>query len=635
MALWLGTALSACGGIYEYEPLKMSALQLIGDRYTGAPAVVLAANDQLEYRAATPEENRGGVALTLTRYRRILILNSNGMSAAEVHLPFSGHMKLLAYDGRTTFTNKGSEERVTLEPKKQVRTESDPDGGTGEVIFTLPSAKPQAVIEYVAIYSIDDARFLGPLLLKDKYPVHREDVSVLAPPEMSIVTRYYEGGVEKPVKLDPIANPPRGLKGSRYTAMNLPAMLQEEMMPSPEITEGILWAMPKRYADQSQEKGWKELYKALMGRLQITKAPALVNMEQDKIQSAFVSQVQDRPVIESGLRLSDKTAKVGKDRIDAGLSLYESMLEKGFKVGLGLVSREEKSLFIADTPNAYVFDAVVAVYQTGGKRFYLDPSCPSCSAGQVSSAMDSASVVVFDGDNFRIDKLPTRSSQENASLINLNLKLDEQGRAPGNGKAILLGVPASHARRAYLKKDMVQLGQELLFQKSIRVEGAQSPDASVKSQTFEVDFNMAAAFDVDPNKQQVSVSTKAIFGDILKELWRESRTQKLLLPMAYSHEWNAVITLPPHAGPVGLPAPTQIKSTFGEYALQYKMDEENRLVITRRLTLKERSIAREDYELFYAFIGEARQADGEPLLIDLSGASAGKAKGGGKRKKSK
>lgn len=603
-ALWCLPLLAGCGPKFKFPDFRVASTPDAA-AYAGAPAVMLVHSDIVELKD-------DGSALH-KQFRRIKIYTPEGRSAREVHLPFTARQKLNFFDGRTVCPNPAGDDRMVAMPSGgAVIKRSDFSRDYGEVVITFSEAEPGCVVDYVAIYRIQDPAYIAPIVMRDRLAVERADVTVLSPAGYELDLRYLESGETKNVAPQRPSEDFGADQAYRFVAVDLPPLGKEEFQPAPDQT-GPAIAIGLRQAGATRLQRWEDVGEWL--RTKWGMAPfGDGKVDEDKVRSAFIAHALTLSLDDLGLRLGERGARGSHDRIDLGLGLIEWLRAQGHAVSAAFVAREESGVLRPDMPSPAVFDAVLAAYDIDGRTYYLDPTCPSCPREHVSAALERAPVVVFSSGGAKVELLPERQSTDNGITVSLDLRLGSRGELSGTATAVLSGAPAAQARAAYLRQDMEALKRELGLSSKLTISNQQTPDAPPSASTFELGFDVQGACS-DDGQANLRCSAQSWADAILPGVWREARTRDLLLPSSISTNIVALVKVKARAK-IGVSAPLELHNKSGEYSLKFKTDKDT-LTFSRRLVVPSRRISSEDYTSFWKFLAEARTADTAGPTITL------------------
>ncbi len=608
----LAACLGACAPKFNWPEFRFSPT-LRSERFVGINAALADSVDTLVF-----DVQGDRVSAKLTRYRRVKVFTQAGAQAAEVRLPFSARMKLVEFDGRG-FRPFGEGYRTTKARlgKVTIRRPLIEEGirEYGEVVMTIPGIEPGNVFDYFAIYEIPDAMLLDPIMLRDRMPAERAELIIVTPKDADFDLRFLEGGTSKAQAPTPAPAPTPQQTAYRFVLRDLPALIPEEGMPAPARIGPAVWPLYRGMRGGRpgpKMERWHHVLGWLRSKYQLTANGE--DTDPEKLQAAFAAEAKGIAVIDNHLRLGEHKIGAGDDRVAAGLRLYDALATRGFKVGVGLVARETSGLVLPEAPSPAPFDAVVAVVPVSGKLIYLDPACPSCPLDRVSDALEGAQVVALSEEGARIETLPMRESNDNAFSLTVALKLGLKGEVTGSAQAVMAGAPAAMARAAYQKKDTQRLLRELGMLESLPVSNLRSPESERAAQTFELSFDVSAQCK-EEGPARMLCGVDVLLEKLLPDLWREARTQDLLIPSTYQHTAVVTVQIPTKARVVP-PSSASAQSRFGSYSLQYQT-QPGQLAVTRRFVLSARRVPAAEYEAFHGFLSQARHHDETSPVIEL------------------
>jgi Domain of Unknown Function with PDB structure (DUF3857) len=605
---------AACAPRFNWPEFRM-AQHFRGEALPGVNAIVQDASDTLTYSV-----DGMGVRATLVRYRRIKVLTQEGVRASEVHLPFSARMRLESFDGRV-FNSTGNDTRMTKANLGDVIVKRPlAEKGireVGEAVMPIPNVMPGSVFDYFATYEIPDALLLEPIVMRDRLPIERAELLIIAPTDVDLDLRFLELGRSVTTAPVPAEAPSSSQVAHRFVLRDLPALIREEQMPSPARIGPAIW--PVFRGMRAGKKGpsmqrWEEVLTWLETKTHVGSGGDGTQNDAEKLHQIFQTEAFGMNVDDTYLRLGERKIGTGDDRISAGLKLYDALSKHNFKVGLGLVSRESAGIVLPEVPSPAPFDAVVPAVSISGKTIYLDPACPSCPLDQVSQELEGATVVAIFNDGAHLETLPMRDPKSNAYSVTVSLKVGVNGDASGSAQAVTQGAPATRVRAAYTKKDTVDYVSALGLKDDLKATNLHSPDSNAASMTFESSFDLVSPCK-EESQARLRCGLELFMKPIMPELWRESRTQDLLLPNVFQHTLVVIYQLPAKAR-VELPPPMTASSKFGEYSMSYQQ-EPGQLALTRRFVISQRRVAADDYEDFHAFVSKARKLDEVAPTIEL------------------
>jgi transglutaminase-like putative cysteine protease len=363
----------------------------------------------------------------------------------------------------------------------------------------------------------NDVKYFTSLYFNDEFPVLEKQFSITVPEWLSVELKEFnfEGNIIKKSKsVDPSSKATTYV----YTMENVPAYFEESNAPGRSYLYPHVLVIAKSFKNKdnqvtlfSSTADLYKWYKSLVGQMKddssffkdkVTELIATAKTDEDKIKNIYY-WVQDNIryiAFEDGIAgfKPDESQNVFNKRYGdckgMGNLIKQMLTVAGFDARLTWIGTKHIA-YDYTTPSLAVDNHMICTLFFKGKKYFLDGTEKFNSFGEYAERIQNKEVMIENGDQFLIAKVPSVSSDFNKEIFKAKLKI-VNGELQGACSRIFAG--ESRAQLLYRistlkndKKDEVLERYLTDSDKNIKVHNIKNSDLKNRDQLLTMDYEIA------------------------------------------------------------------------------------------------------------------------------------------------
>lgn len=461
-------------GEISTEDLKLTAC----DFDMGANAMVLF--DKTEVNALTD-------VTTITRHRRVKILNEKGLKQADVTIEYTSEdhfEKITNIDAHTVYLENGVIKTVPV--NKSLIYKQTGDKSTKTLKFSFPAVKPGAIIEFVYTRTVDFPGDVPDWDFQESLPVRYSsfDIKIATGYSYKIIPRVYQP-YDKNI-LEAIRNSSNDSTGAHYlwAIKNVESFINEPYTTTPEdnIQNTRFFLIQTPYNDMKLRPTvhtWPWVTGILINdpylRDELTRnlkddsvlfAAKLCKTEEEKISLVFNS-------VKNKMRWNNRYSRGTNDGIrkawenklgnstEINLVLYNSLRMAGIKSSLSFISTRSNGRIELDLPNVRDFNTMVLSVTANSKTYILDATSPYNAYNSIPFKLLNCYSLTIDpvAKNYDLKVIKDTIPQKKAVFVNAQIKPD--GKLEGSAHISSYGCLKTNHLVAYAEDGETKFKESL------------------------------------------------------------------------------------------------------------------------------------------------------------------------------
>jgi len=362
-----------------------------------------------------------------------------------------------------------------------------------------------------------DVKYFTSLYFNDEFPVIKKEFSITVPDWLTVELKEFnfEGFTIKKTKSIDAANKSTVY---RYEMENVPAYFDEENAPGKSYLYPHILVIAKSFKNKEQEvtlfNSTADLYKwysSLVGLMKddtnvlkdkVAELTAGAKTDEEKIKSIYY-WVQDNIryiAFEDGIAgfKPDESNNVFNKRYGdckgMGNLIKQMLTIAGFDARLTWIGTKHIA-YDYTTPSLAVDNHMICTLFYKGKKYFLDGTEKFNSFGEYAERIQNKEVMIENGDQFLIEKVPSVASEFNKEIFKANLKIID-GKLQGTCSRSFSGERRSQLLSIInsLKSDKKDEALERYLSKSdknIKVHDIKNSDLKNRDQKLTMDYEIA------------------------------------------------------------------------------------------------------------------------------------------------
>jgi len=464
----------------------------------------------------------------------------------------------------------------------------------------------------------DDVKYFTSIYFNNEYPVIEKKIKITIPEWLNIELKEmnFEGfDIKKSKKTASDGTSTTYI----YTIKNIAASYKERSSPGPSYMYPHLLILAKSYIKNNKKnmlfdstKDLYEWYRSLVNSVKenpgilkqkVTELTVNAKTDEEKIKNIYY-WVQDNIryiAFEDGLAgfRPDASQNVFQKRYGdcKGMAnLTRQMLkEAGFDARLTWIGTK-RIAYDYSIPSLSVDNHMICTLMKDGKKYFLDGTEKYNSFGEYANRIQGKEVMIEDGNNYIIEKVPTIPAIENKEIYTANFSIENEnltGKINGNLKgesraSFLYGYnnlktdQKENALQYYLSR-----GDKNFIVSNINTSDLQNRDISL---TLEHDITL---------QNRVSSFDNEIYIDLnyLKEFQSydfKKRKTDFLFSYKRDYEYNIALTIPKGYTVSRIPEPVTIDTPDYTINVSYNLDDKN-IIYKKHFIIKKGTIKKSDF----------------------------------------
>ena len=258
-------------------------------------------------------------------------------------------------------------------------------------------------------------------------------------------------------------------------------------------------------------------------------------------------------------------------------------------------------------------------HPTFGRLVIFDPTNANTPPGWLPDEDCGGRGLILASSGGELITLPTMARENNRTERKITARLNADGSVSGMIDESFHGLASTTVRREY--REASQSDYRKLIEKWVyrSLPAAHINKIEPTDHFDQAEFSLITQFDAPAHGKQMR-DVLLVFKPVLvsrnngSSLKKEKRTQPVVIEATSFHEQSR-IELPPKYHVDELPAPVELKTSFGSYTARLKIEDKQQLVIERAVEFSDATIPAADYEGVRLFFEKILQAEQAPVVL--------------------
>lgn len=463
-----------------------------------------------------------------------------------------------------------------------------------------------------------DVKYFTSLYFSSEYPTLKKQIEITVPNwlELEIKEFNFMGMEIAMAKKD---DPKNKAVIYTFTADNIPPMVKEDASPGPSYLYPHVLIIAKSFTKNGNKTtlfnatpDLYKWYKSLVNSIdekpselkdKVKELTANAKTDDEKIKNIYY-WVQDNIryiAFEDGLAgfKPDASQNVFKKRYGdcKGMAnLIRQMLkEAGFDARLTWIGTKHIA-YDYSIPSLSVDNHMICTLFKDGKKYYLDGTEKYNSLGEYAERIQGKQVMIEDGDNFIIEKVPVAAPESNRETYNAVFNI--QGETL-NGK--INGSLKGESRSSFLygynnikndKKDNALQNYLASGNRNLTVTNIKTSDLANRDNilTLEYDALLKNRVSVFDNEIYIDLDYQEEFGGL------DFKERQNDYELHFKQDYESLITLQIPEGYKVAKLPEPMKTESGDYSINMKYEQKgNNIVYTKKFIFKNGTLKKSEF----------------------------------------
>jgi len=470
----------------------------------------------------------------------------------------------------------------------------------------------------------DDIKYFTALYFNDEFPILKKQIVVVVPEWLNIELKEFNFENAKVTKT--VTKDSKNNSIYTYTLEDVPAIYKEEDAPGRSYIYPHILLIAKSYTVKGKEttlfnstadlyKWYKSLVDLMKDdtsvlKSKVTELTSNAKTDEEKIKNIYY-WVQDNIryiAFEDGIAgfKPDESNHVFENRYGdcKGMAnLIKQMLKlAGFDARLTWIGTKHIA-YDYKTPSLAVDNHMICTLFLKGKKYFLDGTEKYNSLGEYAERIQNKEVMIEDGNNFIIDKIPVGNCDANKETYKANLTIENE-KLKGTSYRSYLGESKSQFLYIFnsFKSDKKEETLENYLSKSdknIHVSAIKTSDLKNRDTKLTIDYNV----EID---NKVSSFDNEIYIDLeyMNEMKNfELKDRKTDYQFDYKKNYESMITLsiPNGYKVTKLPSDLIIKEPNFEIAITFQKNDKE-IIYKKSFVFKNGEIKSTEMNKWHDFI---------------------------------
>jgi transglutaminase-like putative cysteine protease len=365
----------------------------------------------------------------------------------------------------------------------------------------------------------NDVKYFTSLYFNDEYPVLEKQFSITVPEWLSVELKEFnfEGNT---IKKSKSVHPSTKATTYTYSMENVPAYFEEQNAPGRSYLYPHVLVIAKSFKNKDNDitlfnstADLYKWYKSLIGQMKddssffkekVAELTATAKTDEEKIKNIYY-WVQDNIryiAFEDGIAgfKPDESQNVFNKRYGdckgMGNLIKQMLTLAGFDARLTWIGTKHIA-YDYTTPSLAVDNHMICTLFFKGKKYFLDGTEKFNSFGEYAERIQNKEVMIENGDQFLIEKVPSVASEFNKEIFKANLKITD-GELQGTCSRIFAG--ESRAQLLYRISTLKNNQKEEVLEryltdgdKNIKVQNIKNSDLKNRDQKLTMDYDIAVS----------------------------------------------------------------------------------------------------------------------------------------------
>ena len=253
-----------------------------------------------------------------------------------------------------------------------------------------------------------------------------------------------------------------------------------------------------------------------------------------------------------------------------------------------------------------------------GRLLMFDPTDPYTPLGDLPEDEQGSWALIDHVDTHDLIKMPVMPSEMNRLARIVEAAIDNNGVLTGTVSEKTFGQSARRERAMLRGLSSADYNSRIEGWISRGATGAKTSSIKPLDDHQQGSFNLDVAFSADRYAQimqgRLMVFKPAVIGRLDRLSFTEGKRMHPFMIDAMSYSENVKIKLPDGFSVDEIPEATSLKTEFGQYSVDYKVDGEF-LMFNRSLTLERTSVPAAKYGTVRDFFGQVHAAEKSPVVL--------------------
>ena len=483
-----------------------------------------------------------------------------------------------------------------------------------------------------------DVKYFSSIYFTDEYPILEKEIEVIIPDWMNVEIKEinFDGyGITKKETTTETEN----AKVITYTVKNLPGVYKEKRTPGPSHIYPHLLILSKSFKEKDETialfnttQDLYNWYKSLVDDVDNSHSDSLKKKvaeltenvsEEEKIKNIFY-WVQDNIryiAFEDGIAgfKPDNCGNVFKKRYGdcKGMAnLTKQMLTMaGFDARLTWIGTKHIA-YDYSTPALCVDNHMICTLIFKGKNYFLDATEKYNPFGEYAERIQGQQVLIEDGENFILDRVPAADIAQNTEFIESNLSLEGEV-LKGKVHLTYKGESRSHFLYNYnsLKSDRKEdaltnylTGGDTNFE----IENITSTDLTNRDLTLQLDYDIKMKNIVSSFDDEIYIDLN--FEKEYSGLELKDRKFDYLFPFKQNYTSTVTLAIPEHYKVLELPKLIEYSNEDFTVKLEYKILNK-KLVYTKHFKFNKAAISSKYFNDWPSIIKKINETYNEQIIL--------------------
>jgi hypothetical protein len=444
------------------------------------------------------------------------------------------------------------------------------------------------IYNYAMDKKYDDVKYFTTLYFNDEFPILQKTISVTVPKWLKIELKEFNFAGNDIVK----TSTPDSDGGTTYTFVlkNVPPLYKEENTPGKSYIYPHLLLIAKSFTDHGKDTqlftsaaDMYKWYRSLVGMIKddpsvlkpkVDELTANAKTDEEKIRNIYY-WVQDNIryiAFEDGIAgfKPDEADHVFQKRFGdcKGMAnlIKQMLIVAGFDARLTWIGTKYIS-YDYSTPSLAVDNHMICTLFFKGKKYYLDGTEKFNALDINAERIQNKEVMIEDGDNFIIDKVPVATNAQNKQTFNARYSIENES-IKGKCSQTYMGESCSEFLNGYNnfergKKKEVLESYLSHSDKNIEVSNVVTSDLSNREQQLKVDYdvdvkNKVSGFD---NEMYIDLDTSKEFKNF------DLKDRKTDYEFDYKSDLESTVVLEIPAGYTVSKLPDNLNVSTADYTI--------------------------------------------------------------------
>lgn len=486
-----------------------------------------------------------------------------------------------------------------------------------------------------------DVKYFTTIYFNDEYPIVKKEIKITVPNWLELEIKEFNfNGFE--IKKDQKTDPKTNSTVYTYTLENVPPSVNEKAAPGPSYIYPHVLLIAKSYSKDNKKtilfNSTADLYKWYKSLINMMKEnPALLKdkvkeltekakTDEEKIKNIYY-WVQDNIryiAFEDGIAgfKPDESQNVFQKRYGdcKGMAnLTKQMLkEAGFDARLTWIGTK-RIAYDYTIPSLSVDNHMICTLFHNGKKYFLDGTEKYNSFGEYAERIQGKDVLIENGDDFLVEKVPTSDANANTETFTANLRIENEALT---GKITTAFTGESRASFLYSYNTIKNNKKEDALQnylsdgdKNLSISGISTSDLTNRDNKLSISHdikidNKVSSFD---NTIYIDLDYKKEFGHLL---FKERKSD---FEFPHKENYDALIKLEIPAGYKVTKLPESVSIQKADYKITVSYEQVgNEILYKKKFTFNNGIVKAADFTEWNSFIEKLNKLYKEQITLTKS-----------------